>query len=239
MTRKKPYLYPLIMRKFVFILFLFVSFEAMAQNVEQNRKKLVVADIETRIPLRNAVVITTKGYRDTTNYRGICYIPENFDTLTVYRASYLVEKLLPNEIKDTTYLIPSGKSVKEVTIWGKSASSRLTEGIDEMKKRMLPNSNGSGVVTSFDFARMLDSRYKRDQKHLRNVRQKFREMDQVGDPIEKAYLQALEEKKYQEELKKKEEERKAALQQKVQQEMTERQKATKEQEQKEEQKQHD
>ena len=174
MTKKKPYLYPLIMRKFVFILFLFVSFEAMAQNVEQPRKKLVIADIETRIPLRNAVVITTKGYRDTTNYRGICYIPENFDTLTVYRASYLVEKLLPNEIKDTTYLIPSGKSVKEVTIWGKSTSSRLTEGIDEMKKRMLPNANGSGVVTSFDFARMLDSRYKRDQKHLKNVRQKFR-----------------------------------------------------------------
>ena len=218
MTKKKPYLYPLIMRKFVFILFLFVSFEAMAQNVEQPRKKLVVADIETRIPLRNAIVITTKGYRDTTNYRGICYIPENFDTLTVYRASYLVEKLLPNEIKDTTYLIPSGKSVKEVTIWGKSASSRLTEGIDEMKKRMLPNSNGSGVVTSFDFARMLDSRYKRDQKHLRNVRQKFREMDQTEDPIEKAYLQAL------------------ALQQKAQQEMTERQKATKEQEQKEDKK---
>ena len=228
MTRKKPYLYPLIMRKFVFILFLFVSFEAMAQNVEQPRKKLVVADIETRIPLRNAVVITTKGYRDTTNYRGICYIPENFDTLTVYRASYLVEKLLPNEIKDTTYLIPSGKSVKEVTIWGKSASSRLTEGIDEMKKRMLPNANGSGVVTSFDFARMLDSRYKRDQKHLRNVRQKFREMDQTENPIDKANLQELEEKK--------EEERKAALQQKAQQEMTERQKATKEQEQKEDKK---
>ena len=113
---------------------------------------------------------------------------------------------------------------------------RLTEGIDEMKKRMLPNANGSGVVTSFDFARMLDSRYKRDQKHLRNVRQKFREMDQTEDPIEKAYLQALEEKKYQEELKKKEEERKAALQQKAQQEMTERQKATKEQEQKEDKK---
>ena len=230
MTRKKPYLYPLIMRKIIFILFLFVSFGAMAQNVEQKRKKLVVADIETRIPLRNAVVITTKGYRDTTKY---------FDTLTVYRASYLVEKLLPNEIKDTTYLIPSGKSVKEVTIWGKSASSRLTEGIDEMKKRMLPNSNGSGVVTSFDFARMLDSRYKRDQKNLRNVRQKFREMDQMGDPIEKAYLQALEEKKYQEELKKKEEERKATLQRKAQQEMTERQEATKEQEQKEDKKQND
>ena len=239
MTRKKPYLYPLIMRKIIFILFLFVSFGVMAQDAEQKRKKLVVADIETHVPLRNAVVITTKGYRDTTNYRGICYIPENFDTLTVYRASYLVEKLLPNEIRDTTYLIPSGKSVKEVTIWGKSASSRLTEGIDNMKKRMLPNSNGSGVVSSFDFARLLDSRYKRDQKHLRNVRQKFHEMDQVEDPIEKAYLQALEEKKYQEELKKKEEERKATLQRKAQQEMTERQEATKEQGQKEEKKQND
>ena len=86
---------------------------------------------------------------------------------------------------------------------------------------------------------MLDARYRRDQKHLRNVRQKFREMDKVDDPIEKAYLQALEEKKYQEELKKKEEESKARQQQKALQEITKKQEATKEQEQKEENKQHD
>ena len=211
----------------------------MAQDTEQPKKKLVVADIETHVPLRNAIVVTPKGYRDTTNYRGICYIPETFDTLIVYRSSYLVEKLLPKEVRDTTFLIPSGKSIKEVTVWGKSASSRLTEGIDEQKKRILPNSNGTGVVTSFDFARMLDARYRRDQKHLRNVRQKFREMDKVDDPIEKAYLQALEEKKYQEELKKKEEESKARQQQKALQEITKKQEATKEQEQKEENKQHD
>lgn len=239
MTKEYRYLYPLIMRTFTFILFFSATLGVMAQDAEQPKKKLVVADIETHVPLRNAVVITKKGYRDTTNYRGICYIPETFDTLTVYRSAYLVENLLPKEIKDTTFLIPSNKSIKEVTVWGKSASSRLTEGIDELKKRILPNSNGSGVVTSFDFARMLDARYRRDQKHLRNVRQKFREMDKVDDPIEKAYLQALEEKKYQEELKKKEEERKAILQQKARQEMAEKQEATKEQEQKEETKQHD
>lgn len=239
MTKEYRYLYPLIMRTFTFILFFSATLGVMAQDAEQPKKKLVVADIETHVPLRNAVVITQKGYRDTTNYRGICYIPETFDTLTVYRSAYLVEKLLPKEIKDTTFLIPSNKSIKEVTVWGKSASSRLTEGIDELKKRILPNSNGSGVVTSFDFARMLDARYRRDQKHLRNVRQKFREMDKVDDPIEKAYLQALEEKKYQEELKKKEEERKAILQQKARQEMAEKQEATKEQEQKEKTKQHD
>ena len=197
MTKKKHYLYFTIMRIFTFILLFFATLATMAQDTEQPKKKLVVADIETHVPLRNAIVVTPKGYRDTTNYRGICYIPETFDTLIVYRSSYLVEKLLPKEVRDTTFLIPSGKGIKEVTVWGKSASSRLTEGIDDLKKRTLPNSNGTGVVTSFDFARMLDARYRRDQKHLRNVRQKFREMDKVDDPIEKAYLQALEEKKYQ------------------------------------------
>ena len=239
MTKKKHYLYFTMMRIFTFILLFFATLATMAQDTEQPKKKLVVADIETHVPLRNAIVVTPKGYRDTTNYRGICYIPETFDTLIVYRSSYLVEKLLSKEVRDTTFLIPSGKSIKEVTVWGKSASSRLTEGIDEQKKRILPNSNGTGVVTSFDFARMLDARYRRDQKHLRNVRQKFREMDKVDDPIEKAYLQALEEKKYQEELKKKEEESKARQQQKDLQEITKKQEATKEQEQKEENKQHD
>lgn len=42
---------------------------------------------------------------------------------------------------------------------------------------------------------MLDRRYRRDQKHLKNVRQKFREMDTTGDPIVDAYNKALEEAK--------------------------------------------
>ena len=71
MTKKKHYLYFTIMRIFTFILLFFATLATMAQDTEQPKKKLVVADIETHVPLRNAIVVTPKGYRDTTNYRGI------------------------------------------------------------------------------------------------------------------------------------------------------------------------
>lgn len=53
-----------------------------------------------------------------------------------------------------------------------------------------------GLVVTFDFAKMLDKRYRRDMKHLRKTREVFKEMDKGDeDPIVNAYRQAMEEKK--------------------------------------------
>ena len=41
------------------------------ETVKPQLRKFVVADMETRVPVRDAIVSTMSGYRDTTNYRGI------------------------------------------------------------------------------------------------------------------------------------------------------------------------
>lgn len=90
-------------------------------------RKFVVADMETRVPIRKAIVSTKDGYRDTTNYRGIARIPKDFDTLRVYKAGYLQTKLTMKEAGDTTFLIPGGRSLKEVIVWGKDGSNRAND----------------------------------------------------------------------------------------------------------------
>lgn len=151
--------------------------------------KLVVADIETRVPLRGVIVSTMDGYRDTTNWRGVCYVPDKFDTLTVAKVNYIAERLVRSELKDSTFIIPSGSAISEVTVWGKDG---VQYKVDAWKEGTpLPSGNGGGVIHSFDFAKMIDRRYRRDQNHLRKVREKFVEMDQSEDPIERAYKQAL------------------------------------------------
>ena len=89
-------------------------------TAQQKQHRLVVCDIETRVPIRGVIVSTENGYRDTSNYRGICYVPDDFDTLVVSKASYLSEVMFRKDLKDTTYLIPEGKSIGEVTVWGKT-----------------------------------------------------------------------------------------------------------------------
>lgn len=174
---------------------------SLQQNprVQSQLRRLVVADMETHVPVRGAIVSTKSGYRDTTNYRGICYIPAQFDTLSVSHAKYLTERLLTGEAKDSTFLLPNFHRLSEVTIWGDRRLSAL-DGVDDALKKEAPAHTsapaGLGLVVTFDFAKMLDKRYRRDMKHLRKTREVFKEMDKGdGDPIVNAYRQAMEEKK--------------------------------------------
>lgn len=140
--------------------------------------------------MRGVIVSTQDGYRDTTNWRGVCYVPVNFDTLTVAKVNYIAERIGKGELTDSTFLIPNGKAISEVTVWGKNnIQETMTNGIVGYKP--LPDPD-HGTLFEFDLAKMLDSRTRRDHKHLRNVKQKFQEMD-GDDPIVRAYNQALEE----------------------------------------------
>ena len=179
-----------MLRYILSFLLLLIAFCASAQ--EPQRRKLVVVDIETKVPMRNVIVSTKAGYRDTTNWRGICYVPAEFDTLTVFKHNYIPERILAKELKDTTSLIPAGSAISEVTVWGKNdINQQIKRGVGY---NPLPSPK-SGVIGSFDLANILDRRGRRDRKHLRIVRQKFQEMDTTGDPIVDAYNKAMEEKR--------------------------------------------
>lgn len=193
-----------------YILSLFILLTAFCQTHAQEAqgKKLVVIDIETKVPMRGVIVSTKTGYRDTTNWRGICHVPAAFDTLTVFKHNYIPERLIANELKDTTALIPSGSAISEVTVWGKNnVNQNIKEGISSQP---LPNPSNASISYSFDFANLIDRRGRRDHKHLRSVKNKFQEMDVTGDPIVDAYNRAMQEKQLEaeEQEKKKEKEEK-------------------------------
>ncbi len=221
----------MIMRSNCLSILLLSSLCATAQDQTNALRKFVVADIETRVPIRDAIVVTGAGYRDTTNYRGVCFIPTQFDTLTISRHGYLAEKMLPHEVKDTTFLIPNSKRISEVTVWGKQDNSGMMDGIKEaIEEGVAANNATKGALNfSFDFAKMLDKRYRKDMKHLQKTRQIFKKMDQKDDdPIVAAYKKALEEKRLKDEEQKKAEEQKAQMQQESKQAVEEKKKLTEE-----------
>lgn len=202
------------------LFFALILFAVLPIQAQQQRHRLVVCDIETKVPMRNAIVATADGYRDTSNYRGVCYVPDQFDTLVVYKAKYLPEVLLRKELKDTTYLIPEGKTIDEVTVWGKN---HIKDNVNEWKRNTPVSAPSSGMVSiGFDFANMIDKRGRRDRKHLRITREKFQEMDNSGDPVERAYLEAMEEQRR----KKEQEEKEQQEQQKKKQQPATQQPAT-------------
>lgn len=194
---KTLYLY-IIMRGVCVYILLIASLAANAQGQPEPSRKFVVADMETRVPIRNVIVAWGKNGRDTTNYRGVCHIPDKFDTLTVYKANYLTERLSYREVKDTTFLLSNHNRINEVTIWGKDRERELQDNVNDWtRQRNAPPSNSGGlIVVTFDMARLLDKRYQRDQKRLQKVRSTFNQMDKYDDdPIVNAYKKELEERR--------------------------------------------
>lgn len=188
-------------------LFTLICLSALTANAQDSvaMRKLVVADIETRVPMRGVIVSTQNGYRDTTNWRGVCYVPTKFDTLTVAKVNYIAERLTDKELKDSTFLIPAGSAISEVTVWGKEGIGDKIKGWAAGLSPNLPDPR-TGRLGTIDVANFLDQRGRRDRRHLRKVQEKFSEMDKYDDdPIVNAYMKAMEEeriKKEQEEAEK-------------------------------------
>lgn len=163
-----------------------------AQEQQEALRKLVVADMETRIPIRDVIAFTGAGYRDTTNYRGICHIPIEFDTLTVFKSNYLAEKITPSEVKDTVFLLPNYNRIGEVTVWGKDRAKELQENVEKWTNKAIKENPTTSTGFSIDFANMLDARRRRDMKHLNKTKKLFNKMDLLDeDPIINAYKKAL------------------------------------------------
>lgn len=183
------------MKRIVFLLLCIIAISAHAQVDSLAPRKLVVADIETRVPMRGVIVSTKSGYRDTTNWRGVCYVPAKFDTLTISKVNYIAERILPSELRDSTFLIPAGSAISEVTVWGKDGIEDKVKGWTAGMPQQLPDPK-TGRIGSFDLGNMLDRRAHRDRKHLRNVQQKFSEMDKYDDdPIVNAYMKAMDDER--------------------------------------------
>lgn len=162
---------------------------------EKPLRKLVVADIETKVPMRGVIVSTKGGYCDTTNWRGVCHVPVSFDTLLVAKANYIAERIVLSELKDSTFLIPAGTAISEVTVWGKEGIDDKVKGWAAGMPAILPDP-ATGRIAVLDFANWIDKRSRRDHKHLRKVRKKFSEMDEYDDdPIVNAYMKAMEEER--------------------------------------------
>lgn len=193
----------------IFLISFLASCSLNAQETGNSRmRRLVVADIETKVPMRGVIVSTKTGYRDTTNWRGICQVPVEFDTLTIFKHGYIPERLVQGELRDSTFLIPEGTSIGQVTVWGKN---HFKDNVNEWKRNTPVSAPSNGTVSiGFDFANMIDKRGRRDRKHLRITREKFKEMDTSGDPIVDAYKKALEEAKLKKEKELEEAEQKQA-----------------------------
>lgn len=158
------------------------------------QKTCVIANAEDHVPVREALIHTDNNHWARTDYRGYWTMKYQFDSATVSKPGFLKTTIYLKNLPDTVFLLPQSHQLREVEVWGENMPGIKGIQNDAHRQAEIGGANAPSGA-SFDLAKMLDKRGRRDSKHLREAQKIFGEMDRK-DPIVAAYEKATG-KKYQ------------------------------------------
>ena len=161
-------------------------------------QEVLVCDGVSHFPIRDVLVIADGKNIGLTTWKGLITLPDSFQTASFKKKGYAPEKLFRSEVlRDTVFLFPAEHYLDEVVVIGKQVVDGR-ELLKKMPKRDILEKRPSGGLGGFDLGLILDKRYRRDRRHVRELREIFKKMDGLEDkedPILKAYRQTQQELK--------------------------------------------
>lgn len=161
---------------------LMVATPAMAQ------KTCVIADAETHVPIRDALVHTDNGVWARTDYRGYFTIKYPFDSAEVSKKGYVSTTIYLENLPDSVFLLPEAQQLTTVEVWGK-ANESINHMADQIQEEVAEQPRAVTGI-GFDLGGLFDQRARRDRKHLKKAKELMRQMDEQGDPVIEEYEQA-------------------------------------------------
>lgn len=147
-------------RRFLIILSVFSAVRVAAQS------GAVVADMSSRKPLRDALVVTDGGEKVATDYRGRFALSGSYRGASVICKGYLRRNMTADEMRrDTIFLIPEVKTLSgvEIVLPGDGLSTLKQSFMSE--KSNVPVKPKSAI--SFDFFGIFDKSKRRVSKKER------------------------------------------------------------------------
>ncbi len=159
-----------------------VATPAMAQ------KTCVIADAETHVPIRDALVHTDNGVWARTDYRGYFTVKYPFDSAEVSKKGYVSTTIYLENLPDSVFLLPEAQQLTTVEVWGK-ANESINHMADQIQEEVAEQPRAVTGI-GFDLGGLFDQRARRDRKHLKKAKELMRQMDGQGDPVIEEYEQA-------------------------------------------------
>ena len=173
-------------RLFLFFLWLLLPLSSL------QAQKVLICDGATHFPIRDVLVSVDGKNVGLTTWQGIINLPDSFQTASFKKKGYAPEKLFRSEVlRDTVFLFPAEHYLDEVVVIGKQVVDGR-ELLKKMPKRDILEKRPPSSLGEFDLGLMLDKRYRRDRRHVEQLREIFKKMDGLDekeDPVLKAYRQ--------------------------------------------------
>lgn len=113
-------------------LFLALILAALCVAV-RGQRRLIVVDVETRVPIRGVNVVSSRHRTDTTDWQGLVTVPDTCRSLSFSHVKYESRLLNVSEVKDTVFLISKLMGLPEVTVYGQDLGE---DKLKELKKQL-------------------------------------------------------------------------------------------------------
>lgn len=179
------------MRKFLFLSLLATSVCAEAQQ-------FVVADMESRVPIRDVLIHTNDNQDTRSIWDGTFSLKEGFSKIMFSHLNYEKRYVLKPELKgDTIFLMPRMNALREVVVYGERRfdnrmaqmmKTRADQNLDAQLARIkIPSGPNVLAIASWlfenTFGKNLEKRARRKQA-LKVVRQQEAEYQERWDALE-------------------------------------------------------
>ncbi len=151
------------------------------------QKVCVIADAETHVPVREALVHTDNGVWARTDYEGYFTIKYPFDSAEVSKKGYVKTRIYFETLPDSVFLLPEAQQLGTVEVWGKNQ-----EHIRDMEKQIQEETAETPQAVTgigFDLGNILDGRGRRDARHRKKALKIIGKLDEEGDSVIEAYEQ--------------------------------------------------
>ena len=160
-------------------------------------QQFIVADMESRVPLRDVLVYTDNNQNTKTIWDGTFSLKEGFDRISFSHPLYEKRYVLKSELKgDTIFLLPKRNTLREVVIYGerrfdKRMAEMMKPSPQQVVRDKLPQVSPAGpdvlALALWIFENTLGKKIEK-RKHRKNelkkVRQKEAEYQQRWDSLE-------------------------------------------------------
>lgn len=155
------------MRKIDIILFCLFMCPDMRAQVRG-----VVVDLETHVPIRDVAISLNTNNATRTKWDGSFIINNDFGSATFTRSGYLSRNMNKEEIKDTVFLLPSGRTLAEVVVYARKPGPKFDYGGMTALDRKLINNQAAaqGGFNLLGFASLA-------LKSLKNKRKTTKQQD--------------------------------------------------------------
>ena len=170
----------------------------LATSVCAEAQQFVVADMESRVPIRDVLIHTNDNQDTKSCWDGTFSLHEGFDKIMFSHLNYEKRYVLKSELKgDTIWLMPRMNALREVVIYGERRfdnrmeqmrKSGLDQSVDAQLARIkIPSGPNVLAIASWlfenTFGKNLEKRARR-KRALKVVRQQEAEYQQRWEALE-------------------------------------------------------